>query len=209
MNWNDVWKIVLSSLAAAGGIGGVTLAIIKFSSNIIAERLSKKYDLKLQKSLEQYKTKLDEGIHISKEVFDKEFEVYQSLLRIIADIETKIASINGFNKSDVNIISEEDINDENVGVYLKKYQNGEAISKEQLCLLVDSASELGLQFRTMLSYSGAFIPHQNLELFITMYNTFYLFIHNQSEENFQSTITEKGKLQTELRKYLEKLKVVE
>ena len=49
MDWNDIWKIVLTIVASFGGIGGIILAVVKFSSGIIAERLSQKYELKLQK----------------------------------------------------------------------------------------------------------------------------------------------------------------
>lgn len=79
MSWDDIYKIVLTSIASAGGIGAVILGIIKFSSNIIADRLSKKYDLKLQKAFEEYKTILSKKEYISKTRFETEFKMYQEL----------------------------------------------------------------------------------------------------------------------------------
>ena len=46
MNWNDIWKIILAAIASAGGFSAIIIAVIKFSSNFIADKLSKKYDLK-------------------------------------------------------------------------------------------------------------------------------------------------------------------
>lgn len=79
MNWNDVWKIVLCAISSAGGIGAIIVVAVKFSSKFIAEQLSKKYELKLQKELEKYKSGLDNKIYITKAKFDAEFELYRNL----------------------------------------------------------------------------------------------------------------------------------
>ncbi len=79
MSWDDVIKIVLSALASVGGISGLIIIAIKFSSNIIAKRLEEKYSLKLNKELESYKLLLEKNKYISKVRFDKEFQMYQDL----------------------------------------------------------------------------------------------------------------------------------
>ena len=79
MTWDEVWKIILASLASVGGVSGLIIIAIKFSSNIIAERLSKKYELKMSKELEKYKSNLDSKIYISKTKFDAEFNIYREL----------------------------------------------------------------------------------------------------------------------------------
>lgn len=79
MNWNDVWKIVLCAVGSAGGVGAIIVGAIKFSSNMIADRLSQKYEAKLQKDLEHYKAKLDNKIYITKAKFDAEFALYRDL----------------------------------------------------------------------------------------------------------------------------------
>ena len=46
---NIILQIAIAVVISAGGISGILLAVIKFSSNIIADKLSKKYELKLNK----------------------------------------------------------------------------------------------------------------------------------------------------------------
>lgn len=78
---NIFLQIGIAVVISAGSISGIILAVIKFSSNIIADKLSKKYELKLNKELEKYKSNLDSKIYITKAKFDKEFELYQQLSR--------------------------------------------------------------------------------------------------------------------------------
>lgn len=79
MSWADFWKIILAALASVGGVGGLIMLVIKFSSNLIAERLSQKYQLSLQKELEKYKAGVENKTYISKARFDREFSMYQDL----------------------------------------------------------------------------------------------------------------------------------
>ena len=59
MSWETIWKAVLGVIAGFGGVSGIFVIAIKFSSNFIAEKLSKKYELKLNKELENYKYNLE------------------------------------------------------------------------------------------------------------------------------------------------------
>lgn len=79
MEWADIWKIILCAVGSAGGVGAIIVGAVKFSSNIIAERLSQKYEMKMQKEIEKYKTNLDNKIYISKTKFDAEFALYRDL----------------------------------------------------------------------------------------------------------------------------------
>ena len=79
MSWGDVWKIVLASIASMGGIGVVVFGVIKFAGNHIAERLARKYELKLSKELEAFKGARDKKVYISKTRFDAEFQIYREL----------------------------------------------------------------------------------------------------------------------------------
>ena len=100
MEWDSIWKIVLSVLASVGGISGVIIIIVKFTSNIIAERLSKKYELKLNKELENYKAGVENKTYISKTKFDAEFTLYRELSLVFFNA-TKSVSImipHGYNK---------------------------------------------------------------------------------------------------------------
>ena len=49
MNWEDVWKITVSIVGGLGGIAVIFTAIVRYLSNLIADRLSKKYEIKLSK----------------------------------------------------------------------------------------------------------------------------------------------------------------
>lgn len=47
MALNEIGQIAAACIISAGGIGGIVLAVIKFSANTIADSLSKKYELRL------------------------------------------------------------------------------------------------------------------------------------------------------------------
>lgn len=90
MDLDTIWKAALAVITAAGGYGAFALLVIKFSSGFIADKLQKKYELKLNKELEEYKTTLDEKLekyksslenktYISKTRFDAEFNIYKEL----------------------------------------------------------------------------------------------------------------------------------
>ena len=93
MNWDDVWKIVLCAITSAGGIGGIIVACIKFSANIITQRLTEKYELKLQKDLEKYKSGLDNKIYISKTKYDAEFDLYRQLSKAFFEMVKAITTM--------------------------------------------------------------------------------------------------------------------
>lgn len=86
MSWDDVWKIGLTVLGSLGGVGVIIGGIVNFCSNIIAESLSKKYDLKLAKELEKYKAGIDNKTYISKTKFDTEFSLYRDLSSAFSDM---------------------------------------------------------------------------------------------------------------------------
>ena len=72
-------QVVTTIVAGIGGIGVVFVAVVKFSSNIIAKRLEERYSLKMNKELEEYKSRLDNKTYISKTKFDTEFGIYRDL----------------------------------------------------------------------------------------------------------------------------------
>jgi len=75
----DVFRIVGYLVAGFGGIGAIIYAVIRFSANQIAERLSAKYELKLNKELELFKSNLAGKQYISTTRFDAEFAIYREL----------------------------------------------------------------------------------------------------------------------------------
>lgn len=93
MEWSDVWKIILTALASAGGVGSLIVLVTKFASNIIAERLSQKYELKLQKELEAFKSTLTKKEYVSKTRFDAEFSIYRELSKAFFNMARDINSL--------------------------------------------------------------------------------------------------------------------
>lgn len=79
MDLSQVLSIATACIVSAGGVGGIAIAVIKFSSNIIAERISVKYENKLEQALEKYKTELSKKEYVSQVKFDAEFEIYRTL----------------------------------------------------------------------------------------------------------------------------------
>lgn len=47
MSLNDILKIALTIIGCFGGVGAIVSATVKFTSEKIAERLEKKYELSL------------------------------------------------------------------------------------------------------------------------------------------------------------------
>jgi len=77
LNWEDVWKITVSIVGGLGGIAVIFTAIVRYLSNLIADRLSKKYEIKLSKEFEKYKSSLQNKTYISRTKFDTEFAIYR------------------------------------------------------------------------------------------------------------------------------------
>ena len=83
---SEILSIAGACIVSAGGIGAIVVGVIKFSSTTIAESLSKKYELKLNKELERYKAGMENKIYISKTKFDTEFALYRQLSKSFAEM---------------------------------------------------------------------------------------------------------------------------
>lgn len=79
MDFSQIASIATACIVSAGGVGGVAMAVIKFTSNIIADKISAKYENKLKQALEKYKTELSKKEYVSQVRFDAEFEIYRTL----------------------------------------------------------------------------------------------------------------------------------
>lgn len=79
MELKDVLNIALTIIGSLGGAGFIIGATVKFTSEKIAERLKQKYELKLNKELEEFKCKLENKSYVSKTRFDTEFNIYRQL----------------------------------------------------------------------------------------------------------------------------------
>lgn len=83
---DKIWEIVLTLIASLGGFGAVFCAVVYFTSNFIAERLQKKYELNINEKFERYKADIDNKTYISKTKFDAEFDLYRSLSKVFFDM---------------------------------------------------------------------------------------------------------------------------
>lgn len=133
----QIWNITLSIIASVGGAGAIVGAIVKFTSNIIAEKLSKKYEIDMNKTLESYKANIEKKMYISKARFDTEFKIYKELSEsVLTMIE---ATYWLFPKVDNVFTNENDCKN----IYLKRY--------ESAGLAVNAA-------RKSINANAAFIP---------------------------------------------------
>lgn len=210
MNWDEIWKIVLGVLASVGGIGGIILAIVKFSSNIIAKRLEEKYTLKLNKELEKYKSNLDNKIYISKTKFDTEFSIYRELSKAFFEMVKTISLM--------------------IPSGYATYPAGKKDKKEYENKLYSNASKTTVLAQDVLNSNAPFIPNDLFEkyneilglcrvqlgVFEDRWNVLYL-APQEEKENFSiedykrtSEINDKNKaLNTNIREYLSKLDVLD
>lgn len=87
------FEIFVSVIASAGGLGAILWISIKSVSKYLVEDLNKKYQLQLDKQLEEYKKTLDieksvhnsmlsNKVYITKSKFDVELAVYRDLSRL-------------------------------------------------------------------------------------------------------------------------------
>ncbi len=79
IDWNKVVEIAIACIASIGGGGAIIVWIAKVLSDSIADKLSKKYQLQLDKEKEKYKTELSKKEYVSKTRFDAEFNIYREL----------------------------------------------------------------------------------------------------------------------------------
>ena len=147
MTWSDVGKIIVTIVASAGGIGGVVVFLVKVIIEKIAERMSKKYEIKLNKDLEKHKSNLINMNYISKTQFDVEFEIYRSLTKRYF---TMMVSIN-------NIFSPNYRQDISNGVDLER------IKKDAINLVEKTADAQDCLFE-----NAAFIPKNLYEKYDTI-----------------------------------------
>ncbi len=93
MDWASLGKIALTAIVSAGGIGGIIIAVIKFTADIIADRMNEKFKASLSMELEKYKSKLSKKEYVSKTRFETEFQIYKELNGAFFDLIRGVNSI--------------------------------------------------------------------------------------------------------------------
>ena len=89
----QIFSIAGACIVSAGGIGAIIIGVINFTSNSIADALSKKYELKLSKELELYKAGVENKIYISKTKFDTEFQLYRQLSKSFTNMTKEVVQL--------------------------------------------------------------------------------------------------------------------
>jgi len=213
MSWGDVAKIVLSVVASLGGIGAVITAILKFSSDIIAERLSQKYELQLNKELEGYKNKLETKTYISRALFEKEFEIYQDLVNKFYDAFPNMEVVHGISESGKRIIYKDEICEDNPDLMQlgELFEGHKAVSEYQIEGQISEIQRNLLVYRKALYISGAFIPHDIQKLFRNIYDISFMYLKGVGEEkaSFNDVLISIGEMQEKLREYLNSLTIID
>lgn len=210
MQWGDIWKIVLCAIASVGGVGGIIVLSIKFSANIIAERLQIKYENKMQKELEKYKSGLDNKIYISKSKFDTEFTLYRELTKSFFEV-----------VRDITIM---------IPAGLAKYPSDEEEKKKYENTLYKQACQSAIVAQDTLKSNIPFIREEfyikyeeilslcklQLDVFEQRWDELYLVSQKEKEtfslDDYRRSIEIKDKfkvLNKELRDYLDKIDILE
>ena len=117
--------------------------------------------------------------------------------------------LHGLETSNVKIIpkSEIHLNNPKLPKMYMDLINGDSVTELAVDELRDKLCEQLLEFRKLLGKSSAFIPHDNQKLFIDLLNELSLCV-NGKEEGSNKLLVLRGKMQVELRSYLEKLSVI-
>jgi hypothetical protein len=210
MDFSQIASIATACIVSAGGVGGVAMAVVKFTSNIIADKISAKYENKLEQALEKYKTELSKKEYVSQVRFDAEFEIYRTLSKefstAVKNISLMIPDGIAYSPADEEKRTEYENKiyvDANNAVVVAQdvlYANGAFISEE----LYNKYNEI----LTLCS--------QQLNAFQRRYNVLY-FASQEKKENYTdkeyertTTIKEKWlELNNCVREYISKLEVID
>jgi len=210
---NTLWEFIGAIFISLGGLAALITFAMKFGAKIIENRLSAQYELELSKKLEEYKNQLEGSQYISRAMFDKEYVIYQDLSKQLYEAFPCLELINGIKKSGKEVIYREDLNvdNPNLEMLLNKFVGNEAFTEIQIDKLRSEASESMLKFSKMLGESGAFIPHRIQRLFADIYDTIYYYLNGKNGvfADWNDVLISIGKMQSELREYLNSLVVLD
>jgi len=214
VDWAKIAEMAFTFIASIGGIGVIVTGVVKYLSDYIAEKLSKKYQLQLNKELEKYKTTLSKKEYVSKTRFDAEFRMYQELseknITMVYNAGQSVLIARGasFTDAEIDQIIENICNSINDAEMTNK-RYAPFISQEiynQYLILEKTSSEILSLLKVWKMYNRGDVFN-----FRTHGNTY----HNQQEVNRAIEIKQKylsdrsNDLLDILREYLRKLDVME
>lgn len=210
MDFSQIASIVTACIVSAGGVGGIAIAVIKLSSNIIAERISAKYENKLEQALEKYKTELSKKEYVSQVRFDAEFEIYRTLSK---EFSTAVKNISLMIPDGMaSLPADKDKR--------KEYENKQYVAANNAVVTAQDAlyangafisEELYNKYNEILQLCG-----KQLDAFQRRYNVLYFASQEKKEsytdKEYERTTTIKEKwleLNNCVREYISKLEVID
>lgn len=210
MNGIDILQIATATIISAGGIGAIIIAAVQFTSNIIADKISKKYELKLNESLESYKSNLDKGNHISRAMFDKEFEYYQLLSRKYTIAFNSFNLYYGIEYSKLDVISIEEIHIYNPKLeeLAKDIRDGKRVTEVQMDTLKSNIAEQFLEFKKVLDESESFINGEIYSKYAKLYDLIRSYYLNEDSMLLDEIQSLRLQLPKTIRNYLIGLTVI-
>ena len=209
MNTYDVWSVAGAIIASVGGAGAIICGVAGFVSNRLAKRIDAKYAQRISKELEKYKYNLEERRYVTKTQFDREFEIYHQLSIAFFNMVVKLSS---FTKHKFDMGNNE--------------TNGKGVSVVDLRGLIDQTSEA----QNVLYSNAAFIPKEIYDLYDSVMgkasNLFWRYYekvlkYKSGQILYSEIVCDEDKLienvieseyhnvNSKLRKYLEKLTIIE
>ena len=210
MNGIDILQIATATIISAGGIGAIIIAAVQFTSNIIADKISKKYELKLNESLESYKSNLDKGNHISRAMFDKEFEYYQLLSRKYTIAFNSFNLYYGIKYSKLDVIPIEEIHIYNPKLeeLAKDIRDGKRVTEVQMYTLKSNIAEQFLEFKKVLDESESFINGEIYSKYAKLYDLIRSYYLNEDSMLLDEIQSLRLQLPKTIRNYLIGLTVI-
>lgn len=210
MNGIDILQIATATIISAGGIGAIIIAAVQFTSNIIADKISKKYELKLNESLESYKSNLDKGNHISRAMFDKEFEYYQLLSRKYTIAFNSFNLYYGIEYSKLDVIPIEEIHIYNPKLeeLAKDIRDGKRVTEVQMDTLKSNIAEQFLEFKKVLDESESFINGEIYSKYAKLYDLIRNYYLNEDSMLLDEIQSLRLQLPKTIRNYLIGLTVI-
>jgi adenine-specific DNA-methyltransferase len=124
---NEIWQTVLSIIVSVGGAGFIISAVVKFSADKIALRLEAKYQLKLDKELEIFKSKLDNMASVSDSIILDFFSGSATTAHAVMQLNAE----DGGNRKFI-MVQLPEVTDEKSEAYKAGYKNICEIGKERI-----------------------------------------------------------------------------
>lgn len=93
MEIQDILATASAIIVSIGGSGAIICGVSNFLSSRIANRIEYKYQQKLEKEIEEYKTQLENKRYITQSQFDVEFDIYRKLSKVFFELLIKLSTI--------------------------------------------------------------------------------------------------------------------